>query len=520
ATMLRSGRGKQLVALVTDNAERMSIQTAMTLIKKIGQLLRQTTIFLSIVLSFDISELAVISNIKMSGLYSLILVSRRLYSSTSHHHIKAQKYVLTKYFQGEPKKSDFKIIEEELPELKNGEILTQAEFLSVDPYMRAYMIGYKLPTDMIGGQVAKVIASRNDKFSVGSHVCGAFGWRTHTVCNPDKLNEAGLMPTVLVPDITPHPVSLALGCRVIGFAGSDDKCNYLEKELGFDRVYNYKTTDIRTALKDGAPKRVDCYFDNVGGEISTTIMSYMNKYGRVAVCGSISSYNDLKPPKVSIVQPAIVFKELKVEGFLVNRWFGRWNEGVEANRKWLNDGSLKYQEKVYNGFENMVDALNGILRGENIAADDEYLYAVCFEDTKNMDKIFKNIAESSSCNFVHEQNKTLKQFHSELTDYFNGKLKKFLTPIKTTGSEFQKEVWNKLVEQPYGSTQSYADLAKSLGRSSSHSRAIGAACGANAHLIVVPCHRIVASAHKGGFSCGIDRKEWLLNHEKKYSSTK
>ncbi|XP_050680027.1 prostaglandin reductase 1-like [Leptidea sinapis] len=348
----------------------------------------------------------------MSGLYSLILVSRRLYSSTSHHHIKAQKYVLTKYFQGEPKKSNFKIIEEELPELKNGEILTQAEFLSVDPYMRAYMIGYKLPTDMIGGQVAKVIASRNDKFSVGSHVCGAFGWRTHTVCNPDKLNEAGLMPTVLVPDITPHPVSLALGilgmpgntayfgvkeicqpqpgetivitgaagavgshvgqiakkmgCRVIGFAGSDDKCNYLEKELGFDRVYNYKTTDIRTALKDGAPKRVDCYFDNVGGEISTTIMSYMNKYGRVAVCGSISSYNDLKPPKVSIVQPAIVFKELKVEGFLVNRWFGRWNEGVEANRKWLNDGSLKYQEKVYNGFENMVDALNGILRGENI----------------------------------------------------------------------------------------------------------------------------------------------------------
>lgn len=72
---------------------------------------------------------------------------------------------------------------------------------------------------------------------------------------------------------------------------------------------------------------------------------------------------------------------------------------------------------------------------------------------------------------------------------------------------------------PYGSTQSYGDLAKSLGRSASHARAIGAACGANPHLLVIPCHRLVASNAKGGgFSSGLDRKEWLLNHEKKYTS--
>ncbi|XP_075978191.1 prostaglandin reductase 1-like [Anticarsia gemmatalis] len=337
--------------------------------------------------------------------------AKRLYSGVSSN-VKAQKYVLTKYFQGEPKKSDFKIVSEELRDLKDGEILAEAEYLSVDPYMRAYMIGYKLPTDMIGGQVAKIIASRNKSYTEGTYITGSFGWRTHTICNPDDIsNKAGLLPITTLPDFSPHPVSLALGvlgmpgntayfglkeicqpksgetivitgaagavgshvgqigkimgCRVVGFAGTDEKCEYLEKELGFDRAFNYKTVNIKAALKEGCPNRVDCYFDNVGGEISSTIINYMNKYGRVAVCGSISSYNESQLPKVSILQPAIVLKELKIEGFLVNRWTDRWNEGITANLSWLREGKLKYQEKIYHGFDNMVDALVGILRGEN-----------------------------------------------------------------------------------------------------------------------------------------------------------
>ncbi|XP_052753252.1 prostaglandin reductase 1-like [Galleria mellonella] len=346
----------------------------------------------------------------MAKLFNPYLMGKRLYSGTSGK-LLGRKYVLTKYFRGEPKASDFKIVEEQIPELKEGEILTEAEYLSVDPYMRAYMIGYKLPTDMIGGQVAKIIASRNKDFPVGKYVVGAFGWRTHTVCSPKVPPSLGFLPTILLPNIEPHPLSLGLGilgmpgntayfglkeickpepgetiaitgaagavgshvgqigkilgCKVIGFAGSDDKCEYLKKELGFDHAFNYKTANIRQALKEGAPQRIDCYFDNVGGEISSTIMNHMNKNGRVAVCGSISSYNDEKLPKVSILQPAIVFKELKVEGFLVNRWFNRWHEGINFNLKLLNEGKLKYQEKVYHGFDNMVDALVGMLRGEN-----------------------------------------------------------------------------------------------------------------------------------------------------------
>ncbi|CAK1580400.1 unnamed protein product [Parnassius mnemosyne] len=341
----------------------------------------------------------------------VLSITKRLYSG-SVGRIQAEKYVLTKHFSGEPKKSDFKIVYEELPELSDGEILTEAEYLSVDPYMRAYMIGYKLPTDMIGGQVARIIASRNKNYPVGAYVAGSFGWRTHTICNPNKPPNMGFLPLNMLPDISPHPVSLGLGilgmpgntayfglkeickpqrgetivitgaagavgshvgqigkilgCRVVGFAGSDEKCEYLEKELKFDRAFNYKTVDIKAALRESAPNRVDCYFDNVGGEISSTIMSYMNKNGRVAVCGSISSYNDAVLPKVTILQPAIVFKELKVEGFLVNRWADRWSEGIKANLAWLREGKLQYQEKVYHGFDNMVEALVGILRGENI----------------------------------------------------------------------------------------------------------------------------------------------------------
>ncbi|XP_072949351.1 methylated-DNA--protein-cysteine methyltransferase [Epargyreus clarus] len=152
------------------------------------------------------------------------------------------------------------------------------------------------------------------------------------------------------------------------------------------------------------------------------------------------------------------------------------------------------------------------------AADEDFIYMVSFEDSKNMEKYIQTISEQLSCTFVEDTNKLLQNFESELKDYLEGNLKKFTVPIKMFGSDFQKEVWNGLLNMPYASTQTYGDMAKVLGRPTSHSRAVGAACGANAHVIVIPCHRLVASGSKGGFSCGIDRKDWLLKHEKDHSS--
>lgn len=157
------------------------------------------------------------------------------------------------------------------------------------------------------------------------------------------------------------------GCKVIGFAGDDEKVRWLKEEGGFDHVINYKTADNRKALREAAPDGVDCYFDNVGGELSSVILSQMKDYGRIAVCGSISSYNTNVQdwPKVPILQPLFVFKQLSMEGFLVWRYVDQWLEGITALYKWVQEGKIKYQETTTDGFENLPQALIDVLRGKN-----------------------------------------------------------------------------------------------------------------------------------------------------------
>lgn len=157
------------------------------------------------------------------------------------------------------------------------------------------------------------------------------------------------------------------GCKVIGVAGSDDKCKWLEEELGFDHTINYKTADISSALKKVAPDGVDCYFDNVGGEISSAIINQMRDYGRISVCGSISSYNTpvSQLPKVPILQPTFVFKQLMMKGFLVWAYNDRWFEGITHLKNWVEEGKIKYRETTTEGFENMPRALIDMLEGKN-----------------------------------------------------------------------------------------------------------------------------------------------------------
>ncbi|XP_076235629.1 prostaglandin reductase 1 [Calliopsis andreniformis] len=342
-----------------------------------------------------------------------LLVLRKEFSSM----VKAKKFVLVKHFQNEPKPTDVQVVEEELPPLQPGEYLVEAEYLSVDPYMRPYMEKFPLGTTMIGSQVAKIIESKNSDFPVGKRILCYFGWRTHTIINPQKLNKTELLNQVpyILPDIGDLSPSLCLGIlgmpgntayfgfleickpksgetlvvsaaagavgshvgqiaknviglRVIGIAGSDEKCKWLINELGFDAAINYKTENIRAALKKAAPKGVDCYFDNVGGEVSSIVMYQMNHGGRISVCGSISSYNSDPStlPKASIVQSAMVFNELKMEGFIVHRWQDRLLEGIQKNLQWIREGKLKYRETITKGFDNMFVAFTDMLQGKNV----------------------------------------------------------------------------------------------------------------------------------------------------------
>ncbi|XP_013199597.2 prostaglandin reductase 1-like [Amyelois transitella] len=326
--------------------------------------------------------------------------------------VKAKKYVVTSRFKGMPKLEDFNVVEEELPPLKDGEVLVKTEWISVDPYLRTYNPHISLPYDQFGNQIGEVLESKNDNYPVGTKVVSHKGWRDYSVFNPndstDQLDRAYKLPdlqglseslgigAVGMPGATAYfgfleickpkagetvvvtgaagavgsivgQIAKIKGCKVIGFAGSDDKVQWLEKDLGFDKAINYKTADVLKELKQAAPKGIDCYFDNVGGELSSIIISLMNLYGRVSVCGMISSYNSDsgQSPKGTLVQPSIVFNQLKIEGFVVARWVSEWPDAFNELVQWIKNGKLKAKEHVTEGFDRLFDAFVGMLAGDN-----------------------------------------------------------------------------------------------------------------------------------------------------------
>ncbi|XP_043468153.1 prostaglandin reductase 1-like [Leptopilina heterotoma] len=329
----------------------------------------------------------------------------------------ARKIILIKNFQGQPQSTDFKIVEEELPILKNGEVLVEAEFFSVDPYMMSSAINESGIGEVFhANQVAKIIESKDPAFPVGQRVKGYYGWRTHTIINPSKWDHSGFLNEVpkVLPSLGDLPSSLYLGVlgmpgetayfgflevcqpkkgeilvvsgaggaigshvaqigkiiglKVIGITGTVEKCQWLKNDLKIDHVINYKTEDVSVALKKFAPDGVDCYFDNIGGPISDTVINHMKEFGRISICGSISSYSDdaqLQRPK-NFYQMLFLIKQLKMEGFMVTRWKHRYGESFKQNFTWIQEKKLKYRETIYEGFENTVNALLGLMRRKNI----------------------------------------------------------------------------------------------------------------------------------------------------------
>ncbi|XP_065910747.1 prostaglandin reductase 1-like [Dysidea avara] len=318
----------------------------------------------------------------------------------------ARKYNVEVLFTGVPKKSDFKIVEETLRAIKDGEFLAEAVWLSVDPYMRGAVNSSTIGNTMIGEQVAKVIESKNGNFKVGDYVAGMFGWRTKTISNGDRVRKLDRsiytddkLSTALgilgMPGATAYLAFLDIcapkegetlvvtgaagavgsavgqiakikGCRVVGFAGSDEKVQYL-KSLGFDEAINYKTMgSLKETLEKTCPKGIDMFFDNVGGEFYDTIIPQMNKSGRVTIVGAISQYNLENPEKGTRVNRSILGKELTVKGFVVYSHLPRWPEAFKTMGEWIDKGQLKYNETVTEGFDNMFDAFAGLFSGKNL----------------------------------------------------------------------------------------------------------------------------------------------------------
>lgn len=316
--------------------------------------------------------------------------------------------------QGEAQVSNFKLVVGETPALKEGEVMVQHHFLSLDPYMRGRMNDAKsyaqpqaLGQTMGGGTVGEVIESRNTKFNVGDKVVGMGGWQQYSVVDA---NQAGAlrkvdtthvplsaylgavgMPGVtawygLVKIIEPKvgqtmvvsaatgavgsafaALSRARGCRTVGIAGGPDKCKYAVEELGFDACIDYKlhqdASSLSRALKEACPAGIDGYFENVGGMVLDAVLSRMNAFGRIAVCGMIAGYNGAPLP---LTYPALILmNRLKVQGFIVSEHMEFWPEALKELGTLVASGALRARESIAQGLEAAPEAFLGLLKGKN-----------------------------------------------------------------------------------------------------------------------------------------------------------
>lgn len=324
---------------------------------------------------------------------------------------KSREVVLLRYPEGLPGPQDFEIVSRDVPAPKDGEVLVRNLYMSVDPYMRgrmsnreSYAAPFQLGETMQGGAVGKVIAAgKGAPFSEGDHVSHFLGWREAFVSKgegftkidpavapaqaylgtlgmPGMTAYAGLLRVAALKDGDTVFVSAAAGavgtvvCQiakakghyVVGSAGSDEKCRWLEAEAGIDKAINYKTAgNLDEAVKAAFPKGIDVYFENVGGTHLTAAINNMALHGRIAVCGMIEQYNATGLPLGPYNFINVIPKRIKIEGLLVSDHYDMLPQFIADMGKWIAGGKMKWKETVYEGIEKAPDAFLGLFKGEN-----------------------------------------------------------------------------------------------------------------------------------------------------------
>ena len=304
--------------------------------------------------------------------------------------------------------SNFRLAESAMPSPVEGEALLKVRYISLDAANRAWMQGatYRSAVDagsvMAGGSIAEVVDSKAPGFAKGDLVFADTGWQEYAALPAKQLIKvphvepmthllsvygiAGLTAyfgllrvgepkageTVVISAAAGSVGSLVgqigkiKGCRVIGVAGGAEKCAWLKSELGFDEAVDYKAGDLYAALKAAAPKGIDVYFDNTGGEILEACLPLMNLHGRIACCGAVSAYDGAPPAAGPRGLPGLlVVKRLRMQGFIVMDYYAERGDALADLRQWVADGKLKVQEDVVDGLENTPAALIGLLAGEN-----------------------------------------------------------------------------------------------------------------------------------------------------------
>ncbi len=322
-----------------------------------------------------------------------------------------KQILLNNHPRGDLQQSDFKHVESEMPVPGEGEVLVKTLYLALEPAMKGWMENrsdYVAPMAigdvMRGNGCGRVIESNNPDFSVDTLVTGSWGWQEYAVAGSKK------SPLNRLPQGMPIPSAMSLlgvtgltayfgmldvgepvegdhvlisgaagatgsvagqiarlkGCRVVGLAGSQEKCDWLVNELGFDAAINYRDEDVEAQVAELFPKGINVFYDNVGGEILDIALANLAHHARVVICGGISRYNltgEIPGPKNYF---NLVFRRSRMQGFILFDYLDRYPEAIAFLRENFNNGSLISKETVTEGFENMPNALMGLFSGENM----------------------------------------------------------------------------------------------------------------------------------------------------------
>jgi NADPH-dependent curcumin reductase CurA len=309
------------------------------------------------------------------------------------------------------KETDFSRREVPVAKPRAGEYLVRNIYLSLDPTIRGwmnaqdtYLPAIKIGEVMRGGGLGVVVESQNPQYTPGDIVFGMIGWQDYF------LGTAGdAMPMMVVPKGVPLTAALSVlgitgmtayfglldigqpqagetvvvsgaagatgsvagqiakikGCRVVGIAGSPEKCKWLTDDLGFDACINYKTEDVGARLRQTCPKGIDVYFDNVGGAILDAVLAQIHQRARIVLCGAISMYNSSELPPGPRNYISLIVQRARMQGFIVTDFLPRFAEAFMQISQWLGEGKIKYAVDVVQGLENATTAINRLFTGAN-----------------------------------------------------------------------------------------------------------------------------------------------------------
>lgn len=310
---------------------------------------------------------------------------------------------------GAPQPTDFEIVTAPLAEPADGQILRRTIYLSLDPYMRgrlaesrSYAPSVGIGQVIVGGTVSEVLESRHPGFARGDFVLGYDGWQTHVVSggaglrklDPAQAPISTALGVLGMPGLTAYvglldigrpqagetvvvsaaagavgsavgQIARIKGCRVVGVAGSAEKCEHVVKDLGFDAAVSHRSDDLVAALRAACPRGIDIYFDNVGGTVLEAVLQLINVNARIPLCGLISQYNAAGPVAGPDLRSLLVNRAL-IKGFIISDHVDRAPDFLRDCAGWLREGRLRYREDVVHGIENAPRAFIGLLEGRNL----------------------------------------------------------------------------------------------------------------------------------------------------------